>query len=450
MYHRSRCVVFLLIVVAVAATCLAADTPEEKAWQKVDGMSVSSLKAYLAKFPDGEHAPKARAALELHREIARLRAGEIQPKYVIPFDMLEPKWSEWRSNSYRGQIRLIGKQGEFDGFCRAAIGQCFNIEQWIAGKSGLGGSYVPLPGHTVLHYNNQGHPCPPSGDGSIWFFASDDGTSCQFFPKLAMQVPKGEELIFCVLDRVGLVYLKGKGKLTYEDGREVVLPPAPKEELHEGAEAVQETAPKSIVWPETRRPPTLRSRLCTNLLLPSIVGTVTLGGEKYAAWVLLSADGSQTKQLSRSGRLGLVLANSAATPGTEKGIEQLAEMLRAVKFLVEEKGTPVEKVEVTIPRGSYLLLRPDAGEGFWQELTPSIEGARAPSEPTEEAFGQMISSWFEALAKFAHWPVEGDSSASVQRVQVWRITEVHCDRWGVPTQIVVSRGSITRRLKIQF
>ena len=117
--------------------------------------------------------------------------------FVIPFDQLEPTWSNWKKYGISGKLGLYWK------------------------KSDRGAVYGVMPeGLDAISFDSRGQPVPPTKDGSVIFFETD-GLQYEWLNKLVIQTDG--RVSFNVVEGKGLVHASGKGLCTLPDGKTVSL-----------------------------------------------------------------------------------------------------------------------------------------------------------------------------------------------------------------------------------
>ena len=170
---------------------------EQEAWQKVQCLDTQSLQAFLTAFPDGVKAGDAKLYLALNTRIDEIRAKRETSSLVIPFEKLGDRWQEWKK-------RLPDKGGV--GYFRT--------------QSSMG--IFSLPGCQSISMDAYGMPITPTGDGSIAGFETE-GLKFEYLNSIVIQSAEGDTLHFGVIDGMGLVHLRGQGKVTMPDGTEIDL-----------------------------------------------------------------------------------------------------------------------------------------------------------------------------------------------------------------------------------
>jgi GNAT superfamily N-acetyltransferase len=133
---------------------------------------------------------------------ASTRPGHISPgaeqaRFTIPFDMLEPYWTDWREYAVGGTLGLYLKKSD--------VGTVFG---------------VVTDGLDTLSLDAYGQVMPPTRDGSVIFFETD-GLPCGWLNKLLIQTDG--RVSFKVVEGKGLVHVSGKGLCTLVDGTVVKL-----------------------------------------------------------------------------------------------------------------------------------------------------------------------------------------------------------------------------------
>jgi hypothetical protein len=207
--------VFLLAACGAPAGMLATATPillppsavgaaatltkaEEEAWQKVQCVDAQSLQAFLAAFPAGVEASDAKLYLALDRRIDEIRAKREKPSLVIPFEKLGERWQEWKKRQPdRGGVGYYLTQASMGIFT--------------------------LPGCQMISMDAYGMPVTPTGDGSIAAFRTE-GLKFEYLNSIVIQSAEGDIMHFGVIDGMGLVHLRGKGRVIMPDGEEIELP----------------------------------------------------------------------------------------------------------------------------------------------------------------------------------------------------------------------------------
>jgi hypothetical protein len=172
---------------------------EKEAWQKVQCMDPASLQDFLAAYPAGGNAYEARLTLALYEKVRALQVGQAEPQFAIPFDQLGARWQAWK------QIRPE----------RGGAGY-FRTEESL-------GILNVFPGCNTISFDGHGLPVTPTGDGSLVAFRTHS-LKLEYLNGFSIE-SVGEEIVyFAVIDRVGLVHLYGRGKVTGPDGQETVFP----------------------------------------------------------------------------------------------------------------------------------------------------------------------------------------------------------------------------------
>lgn len=198
----------LMIVVAGQAPVAMAQeanakTPDDQAWEQVDSTDTASLETYLKGFPTGTHAEEAKLAMALQAKLAAIRAGKQTVGFSIPFDVLGARWESWkRRNPEKGVIGYFAAKGDK----MATMG-------WFRPLTG-----GKTPGRNVMSFDEVGMMVSPTGDGSIIAFMTE-GLKYEVFRGVTVETPAAEPMFFAVLERRGLVHLKGTGKVTLPDGK---------------------------------------------------------------------------------------------------------------------------------------------------------------------------------------------------------------------------------------
>jgi hypothetical protein len=190
--------------------------PEDTKWSETNTADTASLRGYLDNFPTGTHAESARLFVSFQESVARLKAGQEKPRFVISWKDLMPAdtWESWKSFEIRQhrepQRCVVTVWGHKSGV--GAIGCEGRPFEWV------------LP----LNRDYTGFDFPktmplPSADGNIWAFQTIGD-----FPFGSYKIASNSDkdwLYFAVVHSVGLVYLHGAGKITLPDGKQVELPP---------------------------------------------------------------------------------------------------------------------------------------------------------------------------------------------------------------------------------
>jgi len=197
--------VLIVIATAIVIPALAQEdgkqeqaTPEDLAWDQVDGMEPAALEAFLRKFPNGEHAQKAQIFLSFHKRISALQSKQEQPGFVIPFSEFGERWESWESRRPE----------------RSALG-IFSKKTDTGATLGI---FSPLGGPNTISFDEYGIPVVPTGDGSL-VAVRTNGLRFEWVEPVAIETPGDEPLYFAVIRDIGLVYLKGEGTVYLSEGQ---------------------------------------------------------------------------------------------------------------------------------------------------------------------------------------------------------------------------------------
>ncbi len=180
------------------STTQTASGTEEDAWQKIQCGDVQSLQDFVTAFPDGVYTANINLYISIYKRMDEIKAGSVKSALVIPFADLGDRWQDWMK-------RQPGKGG---------IG-------YFLTESSMGIFFIP--GCRTISMDNYGSPVTSTGDGSIAAFRTD-GLDLEFLNSILIQSAPGDILHFGVIDGMGLVYLRGSGKVTLPNGSVVNLP----------------------------------------------------------------------------------------------------------------------------------------------------------------------------------------------------------------------------------
>lgn len=187
-----------------AATENEKDTKAEqtKGWEGIDRFSVEAVKAFIARQPKGDIANTIKDRLALMEKMEAIDSGKLSP-VTIPFSILAPWVGKWAEANTEKTVIL-----------------------YLAEKSGnntvykVGATLAEPFAQTIMR---RGFMCPPMGRGTIIAFRTN---GLKFtWPEGGTFVSEADStLFFGVLPRKGgLIFLKGKGKFTALDNKEVSL-----------------------------------------------------------------------------------------------------------------------------------------------------------------------------------------------------------------------------------
>lgn len=179
-------------------TTQTASAAEEDAWQKIQCGDVQSLQDFVTAFPDGVNAANVNLYISVYKRMEEIKSGSVKSPLVIPFTDLGDRWQDWEK-------RAPNKGG---------IGYYLN-------ESSMGVFFIP--GCRTVSMDGYGAPVTSTGDGSIAAFRTD-GLDLEFLNSVVFQSAQGDILHFGVIDGMGLVYLRGSGKVTLPNGTAVNLP----------------------------------------------------------------------------------------------------------------------------------------------------------------------------------------------------------------------------------
>lgn len=197
--------ILAVIAIATVMPALSQDagmqeqaTPEDLAWDQVDGMESAALDAFLKKFPNGKHAEKAQLFVSFHKRISALRNQQEQPGFVIPFSEFGERWESWESRRPE----------------RSALG-IFSKKTDTGSTLGI---FSPLGGPNTISFDEYGIPVVPTGDGSL-VAVRTNGLRFEWVEPVAIETPGDEPLYFAVIRDSGLVYLHGAGTVYLSEGQ---------------------------------------------------------------------------------------------------------------------------------------------------------------------------------------------------------------------------------------
>lgn len=166
---------------------------DEALWRSIDIFSSTSLNKYISEMPKGKYIDKAQNYLFLQKKIQEYKNMKNKPSFTIPFEKLEPDWRNWRKRmSYLAGVSILSKKGKI--------------------------FFYPLHPSQGVGFDEYG-AIGPTKNESILMFATKFSIS-----EIVFEGASEDPLYFVVLDKLGLVYLSGKGTCTFPNGKTVSFP----------------------------------------------------------------------------------------------------------------------------------------------------------------------------------------------------------------------------------
>jgi len=188
---------------------------EEDAWINTYIFSKKALVNFLAQYPSGKYATRTILYISLCEKMESLGEKKKKPEFVIPFEKLGHIWE---------QCRKINKERKTE---KAIVGLLVGM---VRGEEMVGYEIRRNAGPGPILIDIHNRPILPTKDGSIIFFKTD-GLKYEFLNGIVIQGISDEAIYFGVIEGIGLVHLRGRGKVITPDGKEVELPARQKSKI---------------------------------------------------------------------------------------------------------------------------------------------------------------------------------------------------------------------------